>query len=130
MLLRVKSAKRRARVLCFVTLARHVSVMSPLFSGMVVEGIEIGLGLGGIRSRLAEESEDDAREAAGGLAAQVAGVGHAYLGEGLAVLGVLLCQLEVETHHVNAAFLEVAAIGLLIGCTERAMTSECLTLGK
>ena len=29
----------------FVIFARHVSVLSPLFCGMVVEGIEIGLGL-------------------------------------------------------------------------------------
>ena len=55
---------------------------------MVVEGIEIGLGLGGIGSRLAEEGENDAREASGSLAAQVAGVGHAHLGEGLAVFGI------------------------------------------
>jgi len=55
---------------------------------MVVEGIEIGLGLGGAGSRLAEEGEDDARKAASGLAAQVASVGHTYLGEGLAILGI------------------------------------------
>lgn len=45
-----------------------------------------------------------------------------------AALEILLRHPEVERHRVHAAFLEVAAIGLLVGRAERAQLREIIFL--
>ena len=98
--------------------SKHDTVMAECVYDAHAKYLKTPLGLA-CNSR--PEVTDSGRMPAG--LADIAGINGQSL-DAYAALEVLLCQLEVETHHVNAAFLEVAAIGLLIGCTERAQLRE------